>query len=706
MSCSPSDNSINVTPSPPIPIPGFGISFSPIQIGLPSFDLPKDLLEDIPGLISALTALFPSGTFAANPEFSMKSVFDVISKIFSMLQPYLSMYNFIIALLKMITCIIEVLCAIPNPFALAIKLEKLFTQCIPAFLALFPFLALILMIIALLLLILALVEYIIATIISIIELLIQNLLNLVASIELQDAQSILAITQKIASLLCFIQNVLAILIPIAAVLAIIKSLALIGGGPICGDDSDCCEPNICPPFIKTTPNGISTKNGKMIYLKQVGADIATILGIPPELAALLNIGSIRDERWQLIDNELVQKFPITDIITPSPVDNIFWPDPLVFDGTTAKRAAPYTVDIRIKIDPNAFGHVDLAGPRFFRIKDCIVVRKPYIGIMNFANVIEFTNYPTLPIFNLSGTLNVEGGLVFEDDGTTPYKIGIKQATIDTFIHQPASLASTPPSVDDSLSFDNIEFTWKPNAAVLAGHNLTTIGCIPSVSIEKAVQNAIISSEGFEPVAVKLPPVSPDGFLPDVLGAQKCVSDALADFRKDVSTEGAAKFQQIAVSCLTTLRDQTSAALCNAVIAAVSQFKSTIALDNDIQFTTRKIGVTVVLNDPTGTTVSNRIPATCVPIIEEKLLGSVTLGTITNFKYNGTSAFNAEITSDTAGTGELSVSFNGKVFNKVDIATATTNSNILENLVEYQFVDANIASPVRRDETDVAVSGEV
>jgi hypothetical protein len=696
MPCTPSSNTINVVPSPPIPVPGFGIAFSPIQIPLPSFDLPSNLLEDFPGLISALTALFPSGTFIANPEFSMKTIFDVVGKVLSMLQPYLSFYNFIMALLKMITCIIEVLCAIPNPFALAVKLQKLFKECIPAFLALFPFLALILMIIALLFLILALIEYIIATVISTIELLIKNLVSLVASIELQDAQSILAITQKIASLLCFIQNILSVLIAIAAILAIIKSLSLIGGGPICGDDSECCDPSICPPFIKNTPDGISTTNGKMIYLKQVGADIATIFSLPPEVAALLNISPIREERWQLVDN-LPSIYPIINIITPSSVDNIYWPDPLVFDDKTTKRAAPYTVDLRVKVNPIVFGHPDINGSRFFRIKDCIVVRKPYVGILDFANLLQLDN--------LSGTLNIEGGLVFEDDGTTPYNINGKQATLNNFIHQTASTASTPPTTDDSIDFDNIEFTWKPNVAVLAGHNLTTIGCIPTVSIEKSVQNAIILAEGIEPVAVKLPPVSPDGFLPDVLGAQKCVSDALANFRQDVSPEGAALFQQIAVTCLTTLRDQTSAALCNAIIAAVSQFKSTIMLDNDVQFTTRKIEVTVVLNDPSGTSVSNRIPETCVPIIESKLLGYVTLGTITSFKYDGIGAFKAEITSDTAGSGEISVSFDGKVFNKT-IADINTNTAIAENLLEYQFVDANVTSPVRRDETDVTISGEV
>jgi hypothetical protein len=695
MPCNPNDNTINVTPGPPIPVPGFGIPFSPPQIPLPSFNLPTPLLEDIPALVAALVALFPSGTFTPNPDFGMKTVLDFIANVLSQIAPFMSMYKFITAILKMITCIIEVLCAIPNPFALAIKLEILFTQCLPLFLALFPFLALLMMIIALLLLIIALIEYIINTIIAIIELLIQNILNLVTAIELQDVLAILAITQKIANLLCFIQNIMAILVAIAAILAIIEALSLLAGFTICGSDSQCCQPNICPPFIQNTPNGIPVTNGKLVYFKEVNPDVATILSLPPEIAALLNLAAIRQETWQLVDNSFIPQYPITSIITPAAdgYTNIFWPNPLTFVANTTPTSAPYTVDLTVTLDPSTFGIPDTNGPRQFHINKCIVVSEPYIGLTTFNNALDLSNF--------TGTLNVQGGLVFEADNKTPFKISGKQATLNNFIHQTPSKASTLPSIDDSVVFNDIQFTWFPNQPALAGYNLTTIGCIPSVAVEKAVQNAVIVAEGIEPAAVKL-----NAPLPDINAAQQCVNTALAAFRKNITESTAATFQATVVSCLTTLQTQATTALCAAIIAAVSQFKSTVAVDTDIQFTTRQINVNVVLKDPSGTSVSNNIPPTCAGDIAENLVGNVTLGSITPFTYDGYTSFNATITSPDAGDGELSVSFNGKVFSTLVSGDGTTNnSSIIENLIGYQFINATVNPPVRRDETDVADSSK-
>ena len=366
----------------------------------------------------------------------------------------------------------------------------------------------------------------------------------------------------------------------------------------------------------------------------------------------------------------------------------FWPDPLTFTATSPANTSPYTADLTVHLDRNTFGISDSKGLRVFQIKGCIVVRQPYIGTLNYAN--------DLIVDNLNGTLNVEGGLVYESDGTTPFKINNKQATLNTFIHQSPTVGQTIPTSDDSIVLTDISFVWKPNVAALAGHNLTTIGCIPSVSIEKTIQNSIITAEGLDPAAVKLPP------FPDIEGAQTCVANALAAFRKNITLDTAATFQAAAISCLTNLQNQTSTMLCAAIIAGTSAFKSTITTDVDIQFISRPINVSVILNDPSGTTLSNNIPASCVPVIEEKIIGTVTLGKITPFTYDGYTQFNAQITSSQVGSGELNVAFNGKVFNTIIVPTTTgINTSIIENILSYQFIDASIDTPVRRDETDVS-----
>lgn len=711
MPCKPEDFSIGQGAFPGVPIPGFGLPFSPIQLPLPDWDLPTDVIEDILRLIQQLQANFPLGMiFKALPNISLRNVLDAIANILGQIMPFLSLYNFFMAALQIIICIIEVLCAIPNPFALIAKLKKLFAECIPNFLSIFPWMALIAMIIALLLLILALITYIIEQILAIIEELIKNLIAFGKSLTLQDAESTLAIAQKIAALLCSIQNLMAIFVAIAAIMAIIQSLALFAGSGICadedsgGDDEGCCSTALCPPFIKNNANGISTTDGKLIYYNQINTDVEGIFGIPG-IANSFNLPALRMERWQLFDTAITQQYPIASIITPIgnsalPVSGqIFFPDQ-EFSSTTPASRSPYTVDMRMLLDPVIFNSNDTGGARYLRVNNCIVVRKPYIGVLNYENTIENTN--------VTGTLNIEGGLVFEDDNATPYMVNGAQATLNTFMHSPSLLGNLPSS-DDGYSINNVEFTWKPQHGALVSFNLISIGCVPEVSVEKAVQNSKILAEGgFGSVFSKLQFV-PDGelvpstgILPNVLGTVQCVQNAIDKLKQNITVEAAGEFSATVNTCLNDLKAQTEFAYCGALKEGVSQFQSTVAIDTDAQFTTRPIKVSVVLKDANGSIISSNIPESCSSDMEDLLKGEVTLGSIGKFEYDGYSEFNANITSDETGVGTLTISFNEKIFSKIITGeTYGTNSQIIENTVDYTFVSTVSQPMVSRDETDVA-----
>ncbi len=720
MPCDPGDNSLNPIIGPPPQIPGFGSPFSPIQIPLPDFDLPTELLEDLLDLMQELGALFPSGLFKANTDGFMKNVLDFIANILSQLAPFLSFYNFIMALLNLIICIIEVLCAIPNPFAVASKLVKLFQECLPPFLNLFPWLALIAMILALLLLILALILFLIETILAIIRELIENILAFGRAVELQDAQATLAIAQKIASLLCFIENLMAIFIAIAAILAIIQALAAFAGTGICDDEDGegCCPPEICPPFLKNNRE-IDVPSGQLEYNSQIGVDLTGAL--PPPLDTLLAglVSPIREERWQIFSDEVAPETPINLIITPTVASFFggteqFYPDQ-EYLATTPPNRAPYTVDIRVTFDPAtvftppglAMHPTDTGGEREFFIKDCIALRVP----RTFA--FSFVNTPVITTFTANGVFDVEGGLVFEADEETPFIVDGYQATLNNFIHFPDSSATTLPLVSDTAVFSDVSFVWKPQHPVLAGNDLITVGCIPEVSVEKAVANSILFTEGVEAVVDRLQP-APDGevvpstgsFLPNVLGAQQCVLDAVAELRQDVSVVTLTEFQSKVETCLGDLQDQTTAVFCDAFIQAVSQFQSTFTIDTDAQFVSRVIRVEVTLKDGAGTVISTDIPEDCLPQILEKLKAQVTFGSITDFEYDGSLLFTAEIFSDAAGDGVLTVSFDGNIFSTITPGTAfDVPTSITTNEVNYTFVDAVTDKDVRRDQGDVAGSGD-
>ena len=706
MPCNPSLNNLNPPVIPPIPNP-FGIPVASIKIPFPDIDIPTDLLQSLKDLVDQLGALFPSGEFKPNIDEFTKSVLDAISNLLSQIAPFLSFYNFIMALFKLIMCIIEIICAIPNPFKIANAVVKLLRECLPPFLNLLPFLALLLMLLSLLLLILALIEYIIRTIIAFIEEIIRNLTVLARGVTLQSAESVLAATVKISNLMCLIENILAILTALAAIMAIIQALSLISGGLVCDDDdaNGCCSPDVCPPFIKESP--ITGTQGRLIYYKQIGVDVASALSLPGDLANLFNIPPAREERWQLYDTATIQAHSFSEIITPvfdltqiPPVTATFWPEGISFDAETPASKSCYTVDIRLLIDPSVFNPSDTEGMRYLRVKNCIVVRKPYVGVLPY-------NLPQSPVTgtNNTGTLNLEGGLVYEDDGTTEYKINGEQATLNTLIHQEALTTTTFPAVDDGYSFSDVEFTMNPGYGALMSYNLITAGCMPSISLEKKVLNNVLIAEDIRSVFLKLPSapagqkVASTGFLPNVSGAQACVTNALNTFRQNVSIESAAVFQAEMEACLGDLKDQTLATYCAAVIAAVSQFKSTAELDHSIQFTTRPIITTVTLRDPGGNNVALKMPAECQGNVADKIKAELTLGEMSDFVYDSSGVFKANLTSEAPGDGELKISFDNKIFSTVEIVN--NQSTVVETTINYTFIEAVKEPAVRRDATDVA-----
>jgi len=698
MTCSPNENSLSPPKTTPPNLDGFGSPFSPALPTLPELALPTSIIEDIVELVNKLGLQLPSGLLKPNADGLMRTVNNAISNLFSQFAPFLSFYNFIMAALNLFKCIIEILCAIPDPFAIAFKLKKLFTECLPPFMALFPATALIAMIISLMLLILALIEYIITTIIAVIEDLIKNFEVLGKATELNDAESALAAAQKIASLLCAIQNILAVLIALAAIINVIETLAKLASGTICADgDSDgCCPENICPQFIKTTPNGIRVASGKLIYFKQIGVDVASALSLPANIAAMLSFPPIRTERWQIYDNVGDASFPISSIITPIQ-GNVFWPDLPDFNSTLSLRKAPYTVDLSITLNPKDFGFADVKGLRKFIIKDCVVVRRPYLGVYYYSNLFQPT--PT------TGTLNIEGGLVYEVDDS-PYMIGSTQATLNTFLHQTDSSAISVPGSDDSLQYD-VEFTWKPNAGALAGYQLTTVGCMPEVNTEKSIQNAIIIANGIGAVIDKLPPtpagekvISTGNFLPNIQGTLDCTNNAITEFRKNGTIETAAILQATLETCLNDLKNQTTATLCAALFASVSIFKSTVSANPQLQFTSRAVEIKVILNDPSGINIATNIPQSCADELAAKLTAETTLGTSSKFIYDGFNSFTSQIISTDAGIGTITVLFDKKVLSKIIPGIVGGSSTIIEEqLLGYTFVDAGISSPTRRDEKD-------
>jgi len=713
MVCSANDSSITQQNPPPLPsVPGFGIPVAPVNAS-PQFEIPP-FLDDLTSYVSQLGAFLPSGTFKPFPDSSMHTIYDALSNLLSQLAPYLSLYNLFTAVLKMFKCIIDILCAIPSPFLVAEKLIVLFSQCLPDLLSIFPVFLLPRLIISLLILILALITYIIDEIFGLIEQIIHNIEVMQNGLQLNDATSLESAINKIAELLCTMQSIFAMFISLASVMAIIESLANLAGFLFCSDSDEdgCCDPSVCPSFLKNTPNGISAPRANLRYFKQIGFDSASALGLPPEIAAAFSIPPIRRETWQVWDTINNAEYKISDIITPLPPQfNIFYPDETTYSKDTPLKQAPYSADIRIFLNLEDFGlepsgYSPLDNQRYFRILNCIVVAKPYVGVLDFDGELDDS-------LATSGTLCIEGGLVYEDDGVTPFLLANgSQATLNTFIHQDGSSGTTIPISDDSIDFSTVELNWKPNVPALAGLNLTTVGCVPEVSIEKATLNSMLTTEGIEAVSGKIPAtpagqaVPSTGVLPNISGTLSCLNSALASFRTNVSTEGAADFTAQVTTCLTDLQNQTNSTLCSVLLASVSKFKTTFTLSPNLQFTTLPIKIIVDLKDATGTSLGIGLTSACIPLLENKLSADVSFGTVSKFTYDGSQYFVALINSDNLGGGSVTVSYDNNILSVYSPSSATNPTpSITEQSLPYSFVASLTNSPVRRDATDVALSGK-
>jgi len=691
MPCDPGANTLNpLALGPPPAVPGFGLPFGPIQIPFPDVQLPDGIPEDLLQLIEDFLTNFPGGPFRPNFDNFAKDVLDALASLFNQLAPYLGLYRFLQALLNIILCIIDILCAATNPFSMLRALRRLFKRCLPDFLNLFPWLALIAMIIALLLLLLALIQYLIEQIIALIQDIIENLLLLSEAVLFDDSERQLAAARKIAQVLCIIEQLFAILIAFQAILAIISALADLGGRTVCGkqgstggDDFECCPDDVCPPFIFNNPDGLTGTLGQLVYYREIDNNVSLLpvgIELPP----------IRNESWQFFDAE-TQTYNFSDIITKID-DNIFWPEGQTYDADATVKRIPYILDMRLTVDPATFNLPDpVGGSREFFIKDVVVIRKPTLTVTDYDGT-------TTPETN--GVLRLEGGLVYESDETTPFDVGGSQATLNDFIHLTSGIGL--PSSDDGYVISNISYTLRINHPVLIQEALITMGCDPDLQIETTALNSTLEITSV---------LSRIGELPDVAGTVDCLNDTIASIRSDVSPTNVATQSANLQTCLNDLREQTLTTYENAVTAGTNVYSSTIELDTDVQFINNPINVKVTLKDAGGTTLSFRVPNDVENSLSSKIVGDPSLGTITNFAFDGYESFVAELTSPTPGDGYLGVSFDNQVFSSIinrdndDLPTT-----IIENKVPYTFVGTPVSAVSdengleRRDEVDIGIDG--
>ena len=718
--CNPNDVSFPIPSGPSGPsIPGFGLPFA---TPTPQIPFPDRFPEDILDIMNKLQMLIPPGALKPqlNPNFG-KDIYDGIMKLLDQFMPFLMLYKFFLPILNLIICIIEVLCALMNPFALISALNRLFTQCIPEFLNLFPIFALILMIISLLLLLLALILYLIEQILKFIEAILRNINALIKALQ-GNANSVITIAKKLGALLCIFQNLFVLLSLFAIIIQVIKDiLSLIfsippceGGGPNSTDG--CCAATYCPSIVQAP---YTNKSGTLQYLPEAG--FQTTLPLGPNFFT----SDIRAESWQIFDDgqsqpqqfyNIVDAFDVSPTVQPKPV---YFPTDANYTATTSPQQAAYTLDLRMFYNPSQWGRNDpnVDGvPRFIRFKKCIALAVPSQNLKDYEN----NNVP-----HPNGVFYIAGGLGYEDDGTTKLlgydTTGIvqiaDQATLNNFVHMEAQFSANPIlQPTDGYTFTNMEYTFTPNSPVLLQKNLINAKCMPDFALNSAfINNTVFGNIGIQTLDLQEIVFGTSSKLagrkfPDPAKAQECLQTALSNLSTNMTVEGVAEFQSATTVCLQELEDDTKAALAAVISTGFNPCKSNFTLTPSTQFTTQPILITVNLNENNGLPLTTGIPVDVGANLAKSITAYPTFGTVSHFTYDGYQAFNAFLTSNDPGPGEVMIVFQSQTLCTDTLPTSTSPSNVsppngtttvshtLQNL-GYKFV----YTPYVRE--DIPLTGE-
>ena len=694
MPCSPI--SANVPSLAPSPIPGFGIPFTP---SLPSFNIPfpSGFPEDLLSLFNDLQLILPSGTVrGVLPTSYGKTVLDQILKLIDFFIPYLSSYSSLLAVLQMIICIIEILCAIGNPFKLISAIQRLFRVCLPSFLSLFPYFAMIIMIISLLLLLLALIEFLFAELLRLIELILKNIQVIERAAGMADEPSILAAVNKIAQILCAFQNLFVLLALFEIIFDVIKKiLGLVFNIPPCsennGNAQQCCTPDVCPSFIRN--NTTISGTGSLQYYNRVAVD-ADLISVLPALPSAFGklLGNTRSESWQFYDTSASIQTAFINITQafdlPVGTKAVFFPTDANYTADTPVEQVPYTVDLRFFYNPSSpWGRSDPNGSRFVRVNSCIVQFAPTTSLNNFDNSTTTIN---------NGVLELVGGLAFEDDQTTPIMINGSQGTLESFIHLPDEIVLINPTLspNDGYHFLNVQYTFHINHGILLGKSLITLGCIPQVGLDRTFINTVFGTTN--PSAL----INIVNNIPSFAGTQACLGAAITALQNNVNTQSVADFQATTTACLNNLRSGVASSLNDLVNLGFDPTQSTFTITPTVQFTTESISVQVSLNDRNGLPLTAGMASDIAATLATNISAQLTFGDISQFIYDGQQFFTANITSKQAGAGTIQIQYNHQQFVSVSVPTDLTQTPSVSNqILSYTFVYSPILATVGTPEGD-------
>lgn len=200
----------------------------------------------------------PSGTV---------NIGDIIADHARVLSNFTSAYSVFTIMMRMISCIIDVLCAVANPFSMVSAMARLFGECLPEFLLIFPQFAIVAIILCYIKIIVSIIEYIFETLAPLLTDLLANINDLINAFAFNNTDAQAAVAFKIASLVKEIYSIVGILSALAALSVMINAILALGVAPPCGGSGGSCSgcgDDQCPSTIQN--DDLEGTDGVMIVI--------------------------------------------------------------------------------------------------------------------------------------------------------------------------------------------------------------------------------------------------------------------------------------------------------------------------------------------------------------------------------------------------------------------------------------------------------
>jgi hypothetical protein len=648
-----------------------------------------------PELLEKLRCTCPAGAQIKSSQgpASVANIGDVIAPVAQYLSTFTSAYSMITVILRMIACIMDVLCALTNPFAVLAAVIKLFGICLPDFILIFPQLAIPSIIICVIKIVLAIVQYILTVIIPIIMDIIQNVEMLINAFKSYNQDAIAAVAFKVTALIKELYNVVGILSVLSSLFIMIQALLSMGIAIPCGGaggSCDTCATDQCPAFIKdnTIVSGSDGQFSADMYLTATPPSYLLHFDSPSNRMNFLGIQGFFPRGLDYSKFSKIAELPYyvevanstyaaTSVNDNGSVNLLRVPQTMNSDGylsnLTGSPLAP------VAEAPNGYGWEN-----FIRFGTKTSTFNPtYVGAyMQLEDTVTPANSGMWKINKVYDAHNVE-----LDRGGEGQKWTISNSRY-------AELNPSPPFVNwYVVPFGGPrEFTFNINHTELMRYGLIGVGCHP------AVQATMVGLKN------RFPDAS-DIVLPDLPDFDKLMADSNACIAKvgpiDVDSQYVLdNYNMIAENapgvaiCLANTLGQFQSDMTDYVKEIYPRIfspeKSQLSANPLVEIVGNKITATVIPYDIYGAKLASTLPP---GIIEVHILTDAgELGPtseILDAYGNSTGAFEAQITSPIALSAHLTAQIADKLVSYFD------GYNLVPKVVEVRFVEPQVVG--KRDE---------